>query len=102
MDRLGRYEPSAATWGGVPLDGIPTEQVRERILVADHEADLFAGTLREVVCGRRERDEAAIGRAVRAAAADDIVRGLPEGLHTGLASRSRTGCTPRTTRTGWR
>jgi ABC-type multidrug transport system fused ATPase/permease subunit len=89
VDRLGRYEPSAATWGGVPLDEIPPEQVRERILVADHEADLFAGTLREVVCGRRERDEAAIARAVRAAAADDIVRGLPDGLDSRVDAQGR-------------
>src|SRR5690606_28724194 len=49
VDRLGRYAPSAATWGGVRLDGIALARVRERILVADAEADLFAGPLREVV-----------------------------------------------------
>jgi ABC-type multidrug transport system fused ATPase/permease subunit len=52
VDRLGRYVPSTATWGGIRLDEITLPQVRERILVADHEADLFAGTLRNVLGGR--------------------------------------------------
>ncbi|WP_109036308.1 ABC transporter ATP-binding protein [Streptomyces rubrogriseus] len=49
LDRLGRYTPSDATWGGVPLTEIPLTQVRARILVADPEADLFAGPLSTVV-----------------------------------------------------
>ncbi|MEU5366163.1 ABC transporter transmembrane domain-containing protein [Streptomyces sp. NPDC005925] len=52
LDRLGRYVPSDATWGGLRLDEIALHDVRERILVADHEADLFAGPLRELVGGR--------------------------------------------------
>lgn len=51
VDRLGRYGPSRATWGDTPLDEIALNQIRRRILVADHEADLFAGTLREVLGG---------------------------------------------------
>ncbi|RPF36386.1 ABC transporter ATP-binding protein [Streptomyces sp. TLI_185] len=51
VDRLGRYRPSRATWGDTPLDEIALKQIRRRILVADHEADLFAGTLREVLGG---------------------------------------------------
>ncbi|KUJ40229.1 ABC transporter ATP-binding protein [Streptomyces sp. NPDC093228] len=90
VDRLGRYVPSEATWGGSRLDGIALAQVRERILVADHEADLFAGPLRELVSGRRDRDEHDIERAVHAAAADDIVLGLPEGLDTQVAAQGRS------------
>jgi hypothetical protein len=52
VDRLGGYAPSAVTWGGIRLDGIPLARVRERILVADHEAGLFAGPLRRIVAGR--------------------------------------------------
>ncbi|MFE4626811.1 ABC transporter transmembrane domain-containing protein [Streptomyces mirabilis] len=90
VDRLGRYAESAVTWGGVRLDEIALAQVRERILVADNEADLFAGTLRELVSGRREHDEEAIARAVRAAAADDIVLGLPDGLDSDVAAQGRS------------
>ncbi|WP_180686010.1 ABC transporter transmembrane domain-containing protein [Streptomyces gossypiisoli] len=90
VDRLGRYTPSDATWGGVRLDEIALAQVRERILVADHEADLFAGTLRDVVGGRRsDVDDTAVARAVHAAVADDIVRGLPDGLDSRIDAQGR-------------
>ncbi|MGW6735571.1 ABC transporter ATP-binding protein [Streptomyces sp. NPDC055013] len=90
VDRLGRYLPSAATWGEVPLSDIALPQVRERILVADHEADLFAGTLRELVAsGSADRDERAITRAVHTAVAEDIVRGLPDGLDTPIDAHGR-------------
>ncbi|MGW8973795.1 ABC transporter transmembrane domain-containing protein [Streptomyces platensis] len=89
VDRLGRFADSAATWGAVRLDEIPLPRVRDRILVADNEADLFAGTLREVVGGRRDRTEEAIGRAVRTALAEDIVRGLPDGLDSAVEAQGR-------------
>lgn len=90
VDRLGRYVPSAATWGEVPLSEIALPQIRERILVADHEADLFAGTLRELLAsGPADRDEPAITRAVHTAVAEDIVRGLPDGLDTPIDAQGR-------------
>lgn len=92
VDRLGRYVPSAATWGGVPLEEIALPRLRERVLVADHEADLFAGPLRELVGGAwgpDGRDEAAVARAVRAAVAEDVVRGLPDGLDTPVDAQGR-------------
>ncbi|MFJ7019363.1 ABC transporter ATP-binding protein [Streptomyces sp. NPDC101117] len=89
VDRLGRYTPSEATWGGVPLAEIPAALVRERILVADHEADLFAGPLRELLSGHTDRDEAAIARAVRTAVAEDVVRGLPDGLDSPVDAQGR-------------
>ncbi|MFJ8112145.1 ABC transporter ATP-binding protein [Streptomyces sp. NPDC096132] len=90
VDRLGRYGPTDATWGGVRLDAVPLSQVRARILVADNEADLFAGSLREVVGGRREQPSAEVRRAVRAAAADDIVQGLAEGLDAPVSAQGRS------------
>ncbi|MFJ4619520.1 ABC transporter transmembrane domain-containing protein [Streptomyces sp. NPDC088812] len=90
VDRLGRYAPSDVTWGSVRLDAVPLARVRERILVADNEADLFAGPLREVVGGGRVHTDAAVGRAVRAAAAEDVVRGLPEGLDSPVAAQGRS------------
>ncbi|WP_406495595.1 ABC transporter ATP-binding protein/permease [Streptomyces sp. NBC_01604] len=90
LDRLGRYVPSAATWGGVPLDEIALAQVRRRILVADHEADLFAGTLRELVGGGDDPgDEERVARAVHTAVADDIVQGLPDGLDSAIDAQGR-------------
>ncbi|WP_328550053.1 ABC transporter ATP-binding protein [Streptomyces sp. NBC_00366] len=109
VDRLGRYVASKATWGDIPLDEIALPQIRERILVADHEADLFAGTLREAVDGSvtpprgaAGHDKAAdaeprtearlktpLSEALYAAVADDIVQGLPDGLDSPIDAQAR-------------
>lgn len=89
VDRLGRFTASDATWGGIRLDEVPLSQVRERILVADNEADLFAGTLRDIVAGRRDLDEESIGAAVHAAVARDIVLGLPDGIDSEIHAQGR-------------
>jgi ABC-type multidrug transport system fused ATPase/permease subunit len=89
IDRLGRFAPSAATWGGIRLDGIAPRRFRDRVLVADNEADIFAGTLREVVAGRLDPDEPAVALALHTAAADDIADGLPGGLASAVESLGR-------------
>ncbi|MFF7309875.1 ABC transporter transmembrane domain-containing protein [Streptomyces sp. NPDC008137] len=108
LDRLGRYVPSNATWGGVCLDDIALSQIREHILLADHEADLFAGALRDVIgsagTGLRgagncatshnasaaaEQPDMAPLKALHAAAADDIVQSLPNGLDTPMDAQAR-------------
>ncbi|WP_405956478.1 ABC transporter transmembrane domain-containing protein [Streptomyces phaeochromogenes] len=90
VDRLGRFTASAATWGGVRLDAIALPQVRARILVADNEADLFAGTLRDLVSGRGDPDEETVARAVHTAVADDVVLGLPDGLASAVDAQGRS------------
>ena len=89
IDRLGRFCPSEVTWGGVCLDEIALRHVRGRILVADNEADIFGGTLRDVIAGRLGRDDEAISRALHTAAAEDIVMGLPDGLSSAIAPQAR-------------
>ncbi|MCM2387349.1 ABC transporter transmembrane domain-containing protein [Streptomyces albipurpureus] len=89
VDRLGRFAQSAATWGAIRLDEIDLAQVRDRVLVAENEADLFAGTLRDLVSGRLERAEEAIERAVHTAMAQDIVRALPDGLDSAVDAQGR-------------
>ncbi|MFJ1597503.1 ABC transporter ATP-binding protein [Streptomyces sp. NPDC088261] len=89
VDRLGRFTASAATWDGTRLDAMSLPEVRARILVADHEADLFAGTLRDVLAGREERDEQALTRALFAAAAQDVVLGLPDGVDSVIDAGGR-------------
>ncbi|UBU12019.1 ABC transporter transmembrane domain-containing protein [Nonomuraea gerenzanensis] len=100
LDRLGGFAESGVRWGGIRLGEIDLAQVRERILVADNEADLFAGTLRAVVAGRLAAGEEAgasrltvgdeaIARAVHAAMADDIVQALPHGLGSLIAAQGR-------------
>ncbi|MDI6519090.1 ABC transporter ATP-binding protein [Streptomyces coelicoflavus] len=112
LDRLGRYTPSDATWGDIPLAEIPLTQVRARILVAAPEADLFAGPLGDVIgaadtylrgagnCATSHNapadatqqpvaDELAHLSALHAAAAEDIVRALPDGLGTPIEAQAR-------------
>ncbi|MFC8218693.1 ABC transporter transmembrane domain-containing protein [Streptomyces sp. NPDC057362] len=121
LDRLGRYTPSDATWGDIPLADIPLPQIRSRILVAEAEADLFAGTLSSVVgdqetnlrgagsvdlrlrrVGATSHNSAADAKqrtgadewakltaAIHAAAAEDIVRALPDGLETPIEAQAR-------------
>ncbi|MFI6879098.1 ABC transporter transmembrane domain-containing protein [Streptomyces sp. NPDC050400] len=89
VDRLGRFAPSAVTWGDVPLDAVRPEEVRRRVLVADPEAALFAGTVRETVAGRRAAAGTAVPDALHAAAADDVVAGLPDGLDAHLLAHGR-------------
>ncbi|MEU8210442.1 ABC transporter ATP-binding protein [Micromonospora sp. NPDC049044] len=87
-DRLGRYVVSDTTWGGVPLARVALDEVRARIVVADHDSYLFAGTLRDVLCPGG--DDRRIRAALHAASADDIVDALPAGLDTPLDARART------------
>ncbi|WP_406842060.1 ABC transporter ATP-binding protein [Micromonospora harpali] len=113
-DRLGRYVASDVTWGDVPLAGVDLDDVRARILVADHDSHLFAGTLREILRGRAAggnarpatagddaagtgpaRDEAPgddadIRAALHAASAQDVADALPDGLDTPIGARART------------
>ena len=93
VDRLAGFTSSEATWGRVRVDDVVAERLRERILVADNEADLFAGTLREIVSGRwrpGEKDDETIVRALHAAGADDVVAGLPDGLGTAVDAQGRS------------
>jgi ABC-type multidrug transport system ATPase subunit len=76
-------------WGGVPLLDVPAARVRERVLVADNEADLFAGTLREVVAGAREHGDEEMAAAVEAAMAQDVVDALPDGLDSPIDAQGR-------------
>ncbi|MFF3855977.1 ABC transporter ATP-binding protein [Micromonospora sp. NPDC002575] len=117
-DRLGRYVASDVTWGGVPLAGVDLDEVRARILVADHDGYLFAGTLREILRGRAaagdarpatDGDDAAgtgpagdetagdetagdadVRAALHAASAQDVADALPDGLDTPIGARART------------
>lgn len=93
LDRLARLAPTAATWDGRPMSGIDLTEVRERIVLADNEADIFPGTLREVLRGRGNAADGDVARALHTAVAHDIVDALPEGLsaRTGAQARQLSG-----------
>ncbi len=88
LERLARFTASDATWGGVRLDEVALPQIRSRILLAENDAALFAGTVGEAVAGRREAREPALGHAIKAAVASDIVDALVDGLDSALDARA--------------
>jgi ABC-type multidrug transport system fused ATPase/permease subunit len=83
-DRLGRFADGAVTWGGVPVRDLPLPAMREAVLVADPDARLFSGRLREEI-----GDGGALREALHAACATDIVEELPDGLDAEVAEGGR-------------
>ncbi|GEL20830.1 ABC transporter transmembrane domain-containing protein [Pseudonocardia asaccharolytica] len=80
--------------GAIELDGVPLAQytpadARRLVLVATHDAELFAGTLREnVLAGAPPgRDPAP---AMAAAQADQVAGVLPDGMDTAIAEQGRS------------
>jgi ABC-type multidrug transport system fused ATPase/permease subunit len=88
-DRLGRYTDSEARLDGVRLADLPRSTVRELVLVADNDARLFSGRLRDELTGHRAVNHERIQRALRTANAEDIVAALPDGLDAVVAERGR-------------
>ncbi|MFB9444012.1 ABC transporter ATP-binding protein [Dactylosporangium vinaceum] len=80
-ERLALLDPASnVRVRGVPLKAMALEEVRRRILLADNDATLFRGPL---------RDEVGAGDTLADAAAVDIVEALPDGLDTEIAERGR-------------
>lgn len=92
-DRLGRYSDGDVDFGDVPLNTLPIAEVRRRILVADNDAKLFAGVLRDELDITGEASAQDIADALYSACAEDIVEALPDGLdgHVAEAGREFSG-----------
>lgn len=92
-DRLGRYAEGEVTWGGVPLADLPPAEIRRRIVVADNNARLFGGRLRDELDVRAETrgpaGEERFAAALAAACATDIVEALDDGLDTEISDAAR-------------
>ncbi|MGW4643597.1 ABC transporter ATP-binding protein [Sphaerisporangium sp. NPDC004334] len=74
---------------GVPLNEFDPADLRMAVLVADHDAELFEGTLHDNVGAAAPGDAGSgrIARALAAAGADEIVRALPLGGDTAVGER---------------
>lgn len=84
-----RVAPAA---GRVRLDGaelarMPLATTRARLLVADHDGDLFDGTVAENVTVAAARE--AVPRALAAAGADQVLAVLPDGEESRIGERGR-------------
>ncbi|GAA1597147.1 ABC transporter ATP-binding protein [Kribbella karoonensis] len=87
IERLGRLTAAAGvTWADVSIDGVDRAQFRRRLVVADNDAEVFAGTVREVVAGRLDADDDRIRTALRVAVAEDVVEALPGELDAPIAA----------------
>ena len=89
IERLGRLRADSdggVTWAGVRIDDASLEDFRNRLVVADNDAEIFAGTVRDVVAGRLDPDDSRIRAALRVAVAEDVVEALPDGLDAAIAA----------------
>ncbi|WP_033952335.1 ATP-binding cassette domain-containing protein, partial [Streptomyces sp. CNQ431] len=88
-ERLAGHGASGVTWGGTALAAWDRDALRRHLLLADHDAFLFAGDLRTALSGRTGRPDDALRRALDAAAATDIAGALPDGLDGHLDDQAR-------------
>jgi ABC-type bacteriocin/lantibiotic exporter with double-glycine peptidase domain len=84
IERLGQVHTDSQA--GMEIDEPAREEFRRRLVVADNDAEVFAGTVRDVVAGRIEPDDERIRTALRVAVAEDIVEALPGGLDATIAA----------------
>ncbi|MBQ1020208.1 ABC transporter ATP-binding protein [Micromonospora sp. D93] len=90
---LGRVRDPVA--GVIELDGIPLadlapNDLRAVVLAVEHQTDLFDDTVRAAVSLAGRALPARVDAAVTAADADEVARGLPDGLDTVLDDRARS------------
>jgi putative ABC transport system ATP-binding protein len=71
----------------IELSTVDLDAVRGAILVAAHDADLFAGTLLENI---GTTGESTVDHAMAVAAADEVANALPQGGDTVIAERGRS------------
>ena len=89
-DRLGRFVPGRVTLGGVPLEALPLDTVRRRVLVSDTTSTLFSGRLREELDIAAGGDTAVLTRAIHTASAQDALEALPDGIDARVEERGRS------------
>ena len=82
-DRLGRFgDDGGVTLGGVPLEQLPVEVVRRRIVVSEPDPLLFSGTLRSELDPWATASDDEILAAISVANAEDVLDAAPAGLAT--------------------
>ncbi|WP_081893515.1 ABC transporter transmembrane domain-containing protein [Actinoalloteichus caeruleus] len=72
---------------GVAVSEVDIDELRRTVLVETHHVTLFEGTLRDAVTSGREVSATGLERALRAAAADEVVATQAEGLDTEVLDR---------------
>ncbi|ADB30301.1 ABC transporter transmembrane region [Kribbella flavida DSM 17836] len=75
--------------GGLAMEELDIDLLRRSVLIEQHDTDLFEGTLRGNLLAGSD-DSSRLDSAVAAAAATDVIDGLPGGLDHLMADRGRT------------
>lgn len=88
----GRGDPEgtrgSATVGGVPVHELDLAALRATVLVEEHGSALFEGTLRSNLVTGPALDDARLLAALRAASAEDLVVGHPDGLDRPISDQA--------------
>ncbi|WP_371526056.1 ABC transporter ATP-binding protein/permease [Streptomyces sp. NBC_01283] len=86
-----RTDPGTGTveLDGIPLRDLDPAELRTAMLVAEHDADLFEGTVRDnVMAAASEATDPE--QAMAAAGVTQVARALPDGEHTPVGERGRS------------
>lgn len=89
-DRLGlcaAEQDDEVSLGGTPLTSLPHAVVRERVMVSDTGATLFAGRLGDRL---DEHGRGGVEAAIATASAEDVLEALPDGLDTVVTEKGRS------------
>ncbi|MFJ2740011.1 ABC transporter ATP-binding protein [Streptomyces sp. NPDC087440] len=89
LGRRGDPDSGAVALDGVAFTELDPARIRTAVLVADHDADLFEGTLAENIAAAAPagRD---LGPALAASGADEVAETLPQGTATPVTERGRS------------
>lgn len=91
-----RADPDAGTveLDGTHLSALGLAELRTALLVAEHDADLFEGTVLDNVAAAAStagaRTDTTLTAAITASGTDEVVRSLPDGLDTAVSARGRS------------
>ncbi|WP_205708022.1 ABC transporter transmembrane domain-containing protein, partial [Kineococcus vitellinus] len=86
----GTGEEEEVTLSGVPLRRVPVAEVRRRVVLAEDDAQLFSGTLREQVDPENLHTDAEVLEVLRVADATEVVDLVDGGLRGAVAERGRS------------
>ncbi|WP_337060253.1 ABC transporter ATP-binding protein [Kineococcus sp. G2] len=89
-DDTGDGDGDGTTLAGVPLREVPVAEVRRRVLLAEDDAQLFSGTLREQVDPEGAHTDAQVLAAMEVADATGIVDLVDGGLRGVVTERGRS------------
>jgi len=87
--RLGRYIAGDVTLAGTPLNALPRDTIRRRVLVQDKDPTILSGAAEDLFDIPRT-GRVGVDDALEWASAIDVVDALPDGLATELPERGRS------------